>query len=88
MSAKARPPGVQSLRGVGQLPRHPLRVPRCTHLGVEAVGFAELALVRVCVALQVCQLGAQLVDVGLVDARLRLYLPSRELRDISETGTG
>ena len=26
-----------------QLPRHPLRVPRRAHLGVEAVGFAELA---------------------------------------------
>ncbi len=26
-----------------QLPRHPLRVPRRAHLGVEAVGFAQLA---------------------------------------------
>ena len=31
---------------VCKLPRHPLRVPRRADLGVEAVGFAEVAGVR------------------------------------------
>ncbi len=47
-----------------QLPRQPLRVPRRAHLGEEAVGFAELTLVRGVVAGEAGQLALLEMDEG------------------------
>ncbi len=41
-----------------QLPPHPLPVPHSTHLGVEAVGFAEVMLATRIIAQERGELGA------------------------------
>ena len=73
LSAEARVLRVLECRRPGssqpQLLRQPLRVPRGAHLGVEAVGLAELALAGGVVAAQAGELCALLVDLRHEDPR-------------------
>ena len=56
-------------------------MPHSAHLGVEAVGFAELVLARCLVAQDLRQLGSHLKDLGLERARARLIDPLARPRE-------